>query len=92
MKNENLDKEVAVSPSVPLNCSTARGHWEAVPDEPHQDDARSGRFWRVRWSNLINEKYLYVKHYGGNGVLNEVMAKNDAERMNEKGRHPSEYR
>lgn len=70
----------------------ANACWEAVPDDPHPDDARNGRFWRVRWSAPDSKgRWFYVRHYGGNGKLNQYMAEREAKLMNELGRHPSEW-
>ena len=68
-------------------------HWEAVPDEPHPDDEKGGRFWRVRWSEPdAGGRYLYVRHYGGNGSSwNQNAAERNAREFNEKGRRPFEY-
>jgi hypothetical protein len=76
-----------------MSVETLEGHWEAVPDDPHPDDVKGGRFWRVRWSEPISDKgYLYVRHYGGNGsAWNQMAAESDARRMNEQGRLPSEW-
>lgn len=67
------------------------GSWQAIADDPHPEDEKGGRFWRVRWT-IPNERgeYLYVRHYGGNGSgWNQNAAEGDAKRMNEEGRRPT---
>jgi hypothetical protein len=65
--------------------------WVAVPDDPRPDDTEE--FWRVRWSEPDEKgRYLYVRHYGGNGTAwNKRAAEGDAARFNEQGRRPSEW-
>jgi hypothetical protein len=72
---------------------THTGQWEAVPDEPHPDDTKGGRFWRVRWSAPDEKgRWLYVRHYGGNGsAWNQNAAERNAQLLNEQGRLPCEW-
>jgi hypothetical protein len=74
---------------------TAKQKWEAVrdSDQTADDIARAGEFWRVRWSEPDAEgRYLYVRHYGGNGsAWNRNAAERDAREFNEEGRHPAQW-
>jgi hypothetical protein len=82
-----LRRRAAKSPAKPA------GRWEAVPDAPHPDDEKGGRFYRVRWSERDSMgRWLYVRHYGGNGTAwNRMAAEGDARRFNEQGRKPWEW-
>jgi hypothetical protein len=84
-----------------LGSESIVGHWEAVPDEPSEDDTKinaqtmkeNGRFWRVRWSVPDEDgRWLYVRHYGGNGTgWNRNAAESDAEKFNREQRIPTQF-